>query len=149
MRLAAILVLCFFTATAHGDIRYRVRPRLGELESFGRGAQVTDCGATTRTKLWTALARQPVVTVRSGGVIDVAFNFKGGLGLKASRQWKVDGKIVGFWESEVKGLMFEVDVTERATKPPLVEVAIHIDMPLPDGTRETCTERWVGLGDKF
>jgi hypothetical protein len=148
--LVAIFALLGFSNLSYGDIRYRVRPRLGELASFGRTPQKFDCDQSTRSKLWMALSKQPVITVQPNGVIDVSFNFESGKKLKAARQYRgAGGKIIGFWDSEISGLTFEVAIQEKQTKPPIVEVAINIDMPLPDGSRVLCSEKWIGIGDKF
>ena len=149
-----LLALSSMTATSSADIRYRVRSSFGELESFGRTPRKFDCSADIRTKLWRALSKQPVITRRENGDIDITFNFEGGKRQLATRQYNgLRGKLVAYWESDLPGLAFFVGITERRSKPPLVEIGIHLDITiaLPDGStsKTVCSETWSGIGDKF
>lgn len=149
-----VLLLAFAATPSSADISYRVRPSHGELESFGKTSRQFDCPMETRTKLWRALSKQPVITRRESGAIDITFNFEGEKRQVATHQHKgLEGKLIGYWDSKIPGLSFYVGITERRGKPPLVEVGIDlVSMTAhPDGsTRESvCSEKWTGIGDKF
>jgi len=148
--LCVIAVVVSSTSMASADIRYRVHPRLGEMDSFGRAPRKFDCDGSTRIKFWAALAKQPVITVHEDKSVDIAFNFETGAKITASRHYAtLRGKVIGFWSSAIPGLTFGVSIEERATKPPLVEVSLDVDIPLPDGSKSVCSEKWSGIGDKF
>lgn len=146
----ALAVIVATVGVADADIRYRVRPRFGEMESFGRTPRKFDCDNATRIKFWGALAKQPVITVRQDKTVDIAFNFETGEKIPAARNYKsLRGQIIGFWTSAIPGLTFGVSIEERPTKPPIVEVSLDVDITLPDGSKTICSEKWSGIGDKF
>jgi len=142
-----VVVLCVHSSFA--DIRYRIRPRTGEVISMWQrdpdqgGIPVcTDREMTDR--LWRTLFRLPTVTVHENGTIDIDLAV-GQPALKAEEQTKyTTGKLVAYWDSSTPGIFFGVSIKERAALPPVVEVVVVRQQP-----GNICALKWVGLGDKY
>lgn len=139
-----VLAATTFPSSVSADVRYRIRPRLGELVEFeGR------CGPAIQVRLWQALAKIPIVTVRENATVDIDFRI--GSQIRASREVVMyTGKRVNYWDAATPGFTFVVTIKERPLLPPRIEVAIIRDIDTADQPGSTwCSEKWVGIGDKF
>lgn len=158
-QIVAVVVIVACVGVANADIRYRIHPRLGEMESFGRTTPLArDCDSATRAKFWAALAKQPVIIVREDKAVDISFSFEGGRiprhgGSPCLRSGFSMALILsacpvpGFELKTVRG--FGVAIQNPATTAPLVEISLDVDITLPDGSKTICSEKWTGIGDKF
>jgi len=154
----ALLILIAFMALdvdARADIRYRIRPRNGELDSFGHDeVRYGECPNEVRYKLRRTLALQPVLTVDSKTqTLRVNFFFDDKAAdrneLAAASQFKSkDGVIVGEWQSANPGFSYGASLEERRDKPPKVRLWVNVETTKPDG-KALCSETWTGMGEKF
>jgi hypothetical protein len=155
--LAALILLGGMVTETRADIRYRIRPRFGELDSFGREPQ----GACTRdiqNKLWSALMRYPVLIVDSRTeTLSINFFYDGTVAAAdrnktaATNQRTTESRVTGTWLSTNPNITFGASVEERRFKTPLVKLSITVRMP-KDSTHaveRACTETWTGMGEKF
>lgn len=149
MKIALVLIVlmtCMLATIAHADIRYRVRPRLGELvPPVGSDGKVHACGPDITARLWRTLFRYPVVTVHQDQTIDI--DLGEGAKLPADDQHALaTGKLIGYWSSRTPGITFGASIKERPTLPPRIEIVVMRNM---DDPATWCGAKWVGLGDKF
>lgn len=147
--LITMIFVGLFSASASADIRYRIRPRSGEVISMWQrnpdqgSIPVCHDGDMTE-RLWRTLSRLPTVTVREHGTIDIDLA-AGQPALKAEEQSAyTTGKLVAYWNSSTPGIFFGVSIKERASQPPRIEVVVVREAP-----GKTCALKWVGLGDKY
>jgi hypothetical protein len=144
----ALVCIVLFSSWAAADIRYRIRPRSGEVASTWLAdpdqGDIPVChDAAMIDRLWRTLFRLPTVTVREKGTIDIDLAV-GQAALPAGEQKAyTTGKLVAYWDSSTPGIFFGVSIKERPTLPPRVEVVVVRESP------NRCALKWIGLGDKY
>lgn len=148
--LLGFVLVGLVSPSALADIRYRIRPRTGEILSMwqltpDKEITIPACrDSEMQDRLWRTLFRLPTVTVHENGTIDIDLAV-GQRALKAEEQTKyASGKLVAYWNSNTPGIFFGVSIKERAAFPPIIEVVVVREEP-----GKICGLKWVGLGDKY